>query len=130
MKRYNRSSPQYAAKLYRRFTEWASETLEENLTEWEAARALWEMFQDEFGSEAERRRYPNLQERVQKWLMGVPLCGLPSTWEEIDEFYGDILGMPLTDAQQRYLRKTYWSDVSFRLLHMWRDNGIRVKEEK
>jgi hypothetical protein len=48
------------------------ETGEQFATDADAVRYIWARFNEEFNHEYNRRRYPNLSQRVGEWFAGLP----------------------------------------------------------
>ena len=84
------------------------ETGENYTTDAEAVRAAWAQFCKEFNHEYNRRRYPNLSQRVGEWFAGLPSgVGIAYTYADIIST-GQAWGYCQTDkkAEKKATRST------------------------
>lgn len=75
-------------------------------------------FNAEFGSEWERKRYPNEQERLAQWLRGLPgAIHIAFSDYDITEV-GKSWGYCKTERQAAEFVENWWSVIAFRLIQL------------
>lgn len=88
---------------------------------------LWDCFDSEYNYEANKRRYPNLQERISEWLMGLPSC------IDIAFYNWDILSLAkewqmipsdATEKVEDKLLENWWSLIARKILILLRRHSI------
>ncbi|UUV43263.1 hypothetical protein RCCWILLIS_91 [Rhodobacter phage RcCWillis] len=92
-------------------------------TEAECAAHIWERFNSEYNYPDNRKRIPNLQERVADWLAGIPL--------NIAVYSADIMQLAESWAETRYTDKqaeriidNWFNFMAFQILKFWEKHGI------
>lgn len=75
-------------------------------------------FNEEYNSEYEKRRYPNLQVRIAEYLKGLPSCiGIAFSDYDIEQIVKSW-GYCKTDKQAAKIVSDWWSVIASRLLQL------------
>ena len=100
------------------------ETGEDFASDADAVRFAWGCFCDEFNFEANRRRYPNISERVGQWLQGLPSCvGIAYTYADIIEI-GRGWGYCQTERKAAKFCEDWFRVMGWRLVQLAEALGL------
>ncbi len=98
-------------------------------TEKERIQNVASAFIAEFNYEANRRRYPNRQERVSQWIMGIPSTLTVEIWNSGIIELGSRFGYKLeTEKKQDAFLDKWFLLVAFKLLQIANRNGVSFGE--
>lgn len=80
---------------------------------------LVECFNDEYNYAYNKRIYPNLQQRIAEWLMGLPSCiHVAFTYHDIIE-QGKEWGFCQTKRKEDEFCNRWWSVLAFRIMQCY-----------
>ena len=92
----------------------------------ETATDLLGRFKAEYDYPANRKRYPNNQDRICSWLQGLPInidytnhdiIERAKQWHEVSE---------LTDKQTETIIDNWFNFLAFKLIQLWAKHGLSV----
>lgn len=93
-------------------------------TDYDALLFFWETFRQEFNHDYNRRRYPNLQERVKNYLQGLPSCFAVEYWNDEIIKIGKSWGFCQTERKAAQFVENWWNLIALRIIQASEKVGI------
>lgn len=92
----------------------------EDLTPKQKIDYLFATFDSEYNNEYNKRRYPNHQERLAQWLMGLPSCIHLPTWsDDILEFAAKVHGISkVPENKQSIIIQGFYNHMAFMIFQL------------
>ena len=123
----NTNTKAFKAQVWQYILE-SDDSAPSNTSDYDKALHIWERFRSEHNYDNNKRRLPNLQERVADWLSGVALNIAYTNYDiiKLSEKWHDC---QLSEKQVEMVLNNWWKFMAFKLIQLVEYHGIDTTKD-